>query len=193
MYELSDASRETLMTRATECLGDFSSISEKIERARELFGRHREALKNEEYIRGLMEELEGAIVGTWKMMREKGIVDACCRCDTEEGGSCCGRGIEDKFDALLLLMNLALGVSLPDARERADSCFFLKEDGCSLKVRLVLCVDYLCPKILGWLPHRDLVELQEVSGVELTAGFRLYDAIKRFLRQREGEAAPDRG
>jgi hypothetical protein len=31
----------------------------------------------------------------------------------------------------------------------------------------------------------DLIRLQEVSGDELTTGFVLYDAIKKFLRNRK--------
>lgn len=192
MYGLSEEQRDTLMMRATECYDDLSSIFEKMARAEYLFGSYGELLAREEAVCGLKERLKGSIEETWKLMAEFGVVDACGRCDTEEGGSCCGRGIEDKFDATMLLMNLLMGVTLPGSRERADSCYFLKKDGCSLKVRLVLCVDYLCPKILAWLPHDELVRLQEVSGEELVTGFMLYDAIKRFLRLRERGAAGGR-
>jgi hypothetical protein len=52
-----------------------------------------------------------------------------------------------------------------------------------LKARLILCVDFLCPKILSALAREDLIQLQNVSGDELVTGFMLYDAIKKFMRQ----------
>ncbi|NIQ89234.1 MAG: hypothetical protein GWN93_09215, partial [Deltaproteobacteria bacterium] len=81
--------------------------------------------------------------------------------------------------------NLLLDVSLPEGHRRPDSCYLLTDKGCRLKVRLVLCVDFLCPKILHTMSQGDLIRLQEVSGDELTTGFVLYDAIKKFLRNKK--------
>jgi hypothetical protein len=33
------------------------------------------------------------------------------------------------------------------------------------------------------MSHGDLIRLQQVSGDELTTGFMLYDALKRFMRK----------
>jgi hypothetical protein len=118
-------------------------------------------------------------------MLEFRIVEICKRCDEEEGGSCCGAGMENKFDTFLLLVNLLLGVTLPEQHQRTDSCYLLTDKGCMLKVRLVLCVDFLCDKILNGLSVEELFSLQKISGEELVTGFRLYDAVKRFMRQAE--------
>jgi hypothetical protein len=118
-------------------------------------------------------------------MLEFKIVEICKRCDEEEGGSCCGAGMENKFDTFLLLVNLLLGVTLPEYHLRKDSCYLLTDKGCILKVRLVLCVDFLCDKIMNRLSVGDLLSLQKISGKELVTGFRLYDAVKRFMRQAE--------
>jgi hypothetical protein len=47
-------------------------------------------------------------------------------------------------------------------------------------------VDFLCPKILNTISQGNLIRLQQVSGDELTTGFMLYDAIKKFLRKFAG-------
>ena len=118
-------------------------------------------------------------------MLELGIVETCKICDEEGGGSCCGAGLENKFDTVLLFMNLLLGVSLPNYHRRTGSCYLLSEGGCLLKVRLVLCVDYLCPGILSSLNRDELLKLQNISGDELVTGFMLYDALKKFLRRKD--------
>ncbi len=80
-------------------------------------------------------------------MRALRVVQACKWCEEQEGGSCCGAGIENRYDPLQLLINLLLDVSLPDRQKYPDSCYFLETDGCCLKARHVLCVNYLCKKL----------------------------------------------
>jgi hypothetical protein len=182
MYHLPEQDQEQLMMRATECLDEGSSIEDKIKMARHMYDLWSEQLKREPHIHQLIEKLEGCLENSREAMLELGIVETCKHCDEEEGGSCCGAGLENKFDTFLLLINLLLGVSLPEGHRRLDSCYLLTDKGCTLKVRLVLCVDFLCHKILNTMSHGDLIRLQQVSGDELTTGFMLYDALKKFMR-----------
>jgi len=175
--------REEVMLRTSECYDLSASLEEKLEKARELFRRWGDRLLAEPDIASGLQRMEEYIEKTWEVMFRAGVVETCKYCDEQEGGSCCGAGIDMKYDPVLLLMNLLLGVPLPDRRHEEGSCFFLGERGCKLKVRLVLCVDYLCPKLRRKLDHDDLVELQTVSGDELLEGFILYDAIKTRLRR----------
>jgi len=173
------------MMRATECLDEGLSIEDKIQMARGLNDSWGEELKREPDIHRLLRKLEGCLENSREVMLELGIVEACKLCDEEGGGSCCGAGLENKFDSLLLFINLLLGVSLPNFRCRAGSCYLLSERGCLLKVRLVLCVDYLCPGILSSLNRDELLKLQNISGDELVAGFMLYDVLKKVLRRKD--------
>ena len=182
MYHLPEQDREQLMMRATECLDEGSSIEDKIILARHMYDSWSDQLRREPHLHELIEKLEGCLENSRAAMLELGIVETCKHCDEEEGGSCCGDGLENKFDTFLLLLNLLLGVSLPEKHRRPESCYLLADKGCTLKVRLVLCVDFLCPKILNTISHGDLIRLQQVSGDELTTGFMLYDALKRFVR-----------
>jgi hypothetical protein len=170
------------MMRATECLDEGSSIEDKIILARHMYDSWSDQLRREPHLHELIEKLEGCLENSRAAMLELGIVETCKHCDEEEGGSCCGAGLENKFDTFLLLLNLLLGVSLPEKHRSPESCYLLADKGCTLKVRLVLCVDFLCPKILNTISHGDLIRLQQVSGDELTTGFMLYDALKRFMR-----------
>ena len=186
MHHLSGESLERLMMRPTECCDDGSSIEEKIELACRLHTVWGVALRRNPYISELLEKLDQNLRTSKSAMLDLGIVKACKRCDEEEGGSCCGAGLENKFDSFLLLINLLLGVSLPERYHRPGSCYLLSDQGCILKVRLILCVDYLCPKFMSALSHDKAVTLQRISGDELATGFRLYDAMKRFMRNNAG-------
>ncbi len=188
MYYLAEQDREQLMMRATECLDEGSSIKDKIKTAQHLYDLWSDQLKREPNIHQLIGKLERCLENSRAAMLELGIVETCKHCDEEEGGSCCGAGLENKFDTFLLLMNLLLDVSLPERHHRHDSCYLLTDKGCRLKVRLVLCVDFLCPKILNAMSKGDLIRLQKVSGDELTTAFILYDAIKKFLRNKKRAA-----
>jgi hypothetical protein len=192
MYNLPEQDREQLMMRAAECLDEGSSIEDKMRTAQYMYDSWSDQLRREPDIHHLVEKLEMCLENSRAAMLELGIVEICKHCDEEEGGSCCGAGMEHKFDTLLLLMNLLLGVSLPEGHCRPNSCYLLTEKGCSLKVRLVLCVDFLCPKILNTMSREDLIRLQQISGDELTTGFMLYDALKRFMRNTGHQQASEK-
>lgn len=185
MDNLSEQTRDGLMMRTTECWDEGASISDKIEVAGNLYDRWGAQLKRDSHLGDLLEKLEACLGKSREAMLELGIVETCKHCDEEEGGSCCGAGLENKFDSLLLLINLLLGVSLPERHHRPESCYLLRDQGCILKVRLLLCVDYLCPKIISALSHDEIIALQNISGDELVTGFRVYDAIKKFIRAKE--------
>lgn len=152
--------------------------------ARELFIEWGDLLGADSRIRGLLETLRDKVAASGRVALEVGLVAACKRCEEEEGGSCCGAGIEDRYSPYLLLINLLLGRSLPAARRFADSCHFLDKGGCMLLARDILCINYLCPGLQKSLAHEDLVRLQTATGEEMESVFRTHEAVKDFLRQR---------
>jgi hypothetical protein len=161
-----------------------SPIRERIIRAHTLFDACARELAAEPTVSVFLHRLRVRIETSRKVMAEVGIVAECRRCEEEEGGSCCGSGIENRYDVELLLINLLLGVSLADEAERPKSCRFLGKRGCTLIARHVLCVSYLCPKLRNRLSPVQLSLLQDSSGEELETEFLLHEAIKRFLSRR---------
>lgn len=157
--------------------------AEAMEMARQLFGQWGDSLGADSRIRGLLETLRAKVAASGRVALEVGVAAACQRCEEEEGGSCCGAGIEDRYSPQLLLINLLLGRTFPAARRFADSCYFLGADGCMLLARDILCINYLCPGLQKSLAHEDLVRLQTTTGEEMESVFRLYDAVKQFLRE----------
>ena len=156
-------------------------IEEKIEAAHGLFAVWENRLRRDGRISALLERLEQNVHASLQAMHALRVVQTCKRCEEQEGGSCCGAGIENRYDGLQLLINLLLDVPLPDRHTYADSCYFLRADGCSLKARHVLCVNYLCTKLKRTLAQEDMVALQAIAGEELDTGFALFEAIKNYV------------
>jgi hypothetical protein len=82
---------------------------------------------------------------------------------------------------ILLLLNLLLGVDLNQARSREDSCFFLGPRGCRLRVRSLLCIEYLCPELEEALGHEGVIRMQVATGGELEYSFLLCEAVKKRI------------
>jgi hypothetical protein len=156
----------------------------KISEAYRLFALWGEALRKDPPIGSLLKSLEEKIAASGGAMEAFGVSSACRQCIEEDGCTCCGAGIENRYTPRLLLINLLLGKALPKKRFWADGCFFLSENGCSLKVRLVLCVNYLCLKIQRMLPAEALASLQKITGEEMEECFILEEAVKKFIKEK---------
>jgi hypothetical protein len=165
----------------------YLSIEEKIEEARALYEASADRLRRDGRIRDLLTRLEQNIGESMQAMRAFRVVQTCKWCEEQEGGSCCGAGIENRYEPLQLLINLLLDVSLPDRQKYPDSCYFLETDGCSLKARHVLCVNYLCKKLQQSLSVDELNILQATLGEELDTGFALHEAIRKELGRDAGD------
>ncbi|GLI35367.1 hypothetical protein [Desulforhabdus amnigena] len=158
-------------------------IEEKIRYARELFDRGGETLLREPSVTKLLAILDRNIAASQEAMVRFGIVDACRHCEEEEGGSCCGAGIENRYNPILLLMNLLMSRDLPEKRQWENSCFFLGENGCRLKARHILCINYLCLRVQKMLPPNDLIALQTITGEEMDTIFLLHETVKKILNK----------
>ena len=165
----------------------YLSIEEKIEEARALHEALADRLRRDGRIRDLLVRLEQNTQASMQAMRAFRVVQACKWCEEQEGGSCCGAGIENRYDPLQLLINLLLDVSLPDRQKYPDSCYFLETDGCCLKARHVLCVNYLCKRLQENLSKDELETLQAIVGEELDTGFALHEAVRKELGRKAGD------
>jgi hypothetical protein len=170
------------MARESDSQTKSLSIQHKIEQAHRLYDICGASLRQEPSISSSLEKVQWCIENTNKTMLTLGVVAQCEHCEMEDGGSCCGAGIENKYGPVLLLMNLLLGTALPSRAQMQDSCYFLGENGCKLTVRHVLCVNYICKKIQNKLTRGELIELQSCTGEQLDKVFVLHEAIKKKIQ-----------
>ena len=170
------------MRKQPESHSTCSPIQKKMEQAHNLHVIWGDYLKQDPKINSLLKKLESNIEHTQKIMLQIGLVAECKRCEEEEGGSCCGAGIENRYDVVDLLINLLLGISFPTVMQSDNSCTFLGKNGCTLTARHVLCVNYMCEKLQKKLAHDELIRLQDCAGEELQPQFTLHEEIKKRLR-----------
>ena len=136
-------------------------------------------LLQEEEFMNLLHRLDQKIEATQKEMSETGVVKECADCAVNGEETCCGESTGHKCDSILLFINLLLGRSLPTKAENNHLCFFLTKHGCILRARPVICVNYICNRLRSNIPHKKLVQLQEIAGEELYTLFLLEEYIKK--------------
>ena len=163
-----------------------SPIEEKIAWANRMYQDCKRRLWGDEKVGELLERLDHAIDESHRELAASGVIEICRLCDEEEGGSCCGSGIEDRYSADLLLINLLLGVKLPLSPPSPSSCHFLGETGCRLRTRHVLCVNFACKKITHRFQPAHLGPLREKEGHELECLFVLNERLKKTLPMLKG-------
>ena len=157
------------------------SIRQKIEGAGEGYARGEAIFRADKKLPELLRDFSLAVLESRQTMAEIGVASLCRDCEQKEGGSCCGKGLEDKYSQTLLLINLLLKVRLPSARHDPRSCFFLEKSGCCLTARHVICVNYLCAKITTNISPEKIALLRKKEGVELDLLFLINERVKHLL------------
>ncbi|MFH1488900.1 MAG: hypothetical protein ABII06_08350 [Pseudomonadota bacterium] len=159
-----------------------SPVEDKIAWASLFYQRNGEGLLRDDIILDLLGRLKDAIHASRAEMVRAGIVNECKTCEETESGSCCGKGIENRYSPTLLLINVLLGQDLPDKRTAENNCFFLGSKGCTLLARHVICVNYLCKKVSDRINPLKIASLREKEGEELTLLFLLNEEVRKRIR-----------
>lgn len=158
------------------------SIEYKIALAYQLQTNFGHDLLQDKETRGQLLQLDQNIEATWNEMVSNGVVRECSDCAVKEG-SCCGAGMENSYDEVLLLINLLIGRTLPSQAYDTTSCYLLGENGCLLRAREVICVNYLCQRIYRSIQKEKLIHLQKIAGDELNSLFMLEQHIKKKIKR----------
>jgi hypothetical protein len=167
------------------------SIQERYAWALEQYRSYGARLREDDVVARLLAELRVHVAASKESMVAAGLVDACRTCEEQEGGSCCGRGMEDHYDGVLLLINLLLGAVIEEEWRDEESCLFLGPTGCRLPARDHICVNYLCVKVGDRISPPALAEMRRLQGRELHTLFALTDHLTKLLREIQNESGED--
>src|SRR4030042_1162901 len=91
-------------------------IREKISGVQDLFELWGDALRKDPPVFFLLNSLDKKIAASREAMEVFGVTSACRHCLEDDGATCCGAGIENRYTSRLLLINLLLGKALPQKR-----------------------------------------------------------------------------
>ena len=132
-------------------------------------------------VRELLAGLDLQIGATQRAMVRTGIVRECADCAVNGGGTCCGVRTGHKCGNILLLVNLLLGRILPLEQADVHLCHFLTKQGCALRARHVICVNFVCRRLTDVLSHDSLCDVQRIAGGEIDTLFTLEECIKKKI------------
>lgn len=164
--------------------GPYHSIDVKLRNAQQVFEAVGEELAGDPGIMELLGGYRTAVRDSRQAMEAHGVTGECTDCAVNDGGSCCGSGIEDKFDVVILVLNLLLGITLPQQRLDPSGCWFLGEKGCVLVARHVICINYMCRRLYEALDQQGIQAVQQAMGRETDLLFMLEERIKFCLKKR---------
>ena len=162
--------------------GPYHSIEAKLYNTQQIFETAGEELAGCQGIVELLGRYRSAVRDSWQAMEVHGVVRECTDCAVNGGGSCCGCGIEDKFDVVLLVINMLLDAGLPQHRQDPSGCWFLGEKGCCLVARHVICINYMCRRLYENLDKQGIHAVQQAMGRETDLLFMLEERIKACFK-----------
>ncbi len=157
-------------------------IRKNIESARKLYQTFGSRLAPDQDIASRLERLKKSTQNTQEKFSSTGISAECRKCG-EKGQDCCRAGTENNCDDILLLINLLLGGALCHKPIAPTACGFLDRQGCTLIVRHVICLNYLCQTIQQKIDHKRLIAVQQAIGRELDLQFVLSEKIKEKIKE----------
>ena len=162
-------------------VGPDHPIEKKIQWAQLIYDACSSHLLEDKTIRSLLKKYQNSIEENWQTMADTGVVKECTLCALEDGGSCCGSGIENKFDVVNLLINLLMGIRLPSVPLDPTGCWFLGEKGCRIKARHVICVNFICKRLYDALGQEEIKKVQKAMEKETENAFILEEYLKLWL------------
>jgi len=155
-------------------------ISQKLALVRKIWQKHQKRLQQDPKVQELLFQHQKAFQHAQAVMRLTGAEAFCARCG-RDGISCCGADMELHCDDALLVANLLCEVELPSQRAFPKGCFFLGEEGCILKVRPLICRNFICPELAAFLGPEKTRILQESLEGEARALFLLGEKIRSLV------------
>ncbi len=187
-----------MTTQATFDLQTYYSgtITEKLAVARELYTRHAARLTASPLFQEELDLLQRHALALGDYMQSMGLGRLCGHCAARDNGGCCSASMADNTDALLLLINLLLGIRVQGRNMEDEYCCFLGEQGCLFLVKPIFCLNYNCKNILDSAEPGSLKSLYRLAATVLSQQTKveslLLNTLNDYRRSDKQEKLPDR-
>ncbi len=158
-----------MTTQAARDLATYysGSVEDKLSLARQLYrGKGARFLQNRE-ITDTLESLRQKAADLDTQMEAMGMGARCSACGGRVGGGCCSSYMADNTDALVLLINLLLGIAINPV-DNGEECCYLGPRGCIFLIKPIFCLNYNCSHIQQAATKEELRILAMRSGALLS-------------------------
>lgn len=126
----------------------FHEVPQKLSCARRLYEQCGTDLLTLPGMKDKLHNLEVLSQALQRQMASMSMFSLCKACAAKAGGGCCSAFMANETDAVLLLLNMLLGVAVTSQRDDSVECCFLGHQGCTLRVKPIFCLNYNCQHIL---------------------------------------------
>lgn len=137
-------------------------------------------------MREAREELRLSAEALTLHMRSMGMNHLCSHCATRPGGGCCSALMADNTDALQILINLLLGITVEQQPHKEDACSFLGEQGCLFLAKPHFCLNYNCSHIRNKATDTEMETLYRHTGLVLGRQARVEMLLLEIFRRPSG-------
>jgi hypothetical protein len=145
----------------------FSEVPQKLSCARRFYEQCETDLLTLPGMRDKLQKLEVLSQALQRQMASMSMFSLCKACAEKAGGGCCSAYMANETDALLLLLNMLLGVEVIPQRDDSFECCFLGPRGCTLRVKPIFCLNYNCHHILTGNESAVLKNLEKAASAVL--------------------------
>ncbi|MEW6519445.1 MAG: hypothetical protein AB1461_08535 [Thermodesulfobacteriota bacterium] len=155
----------------------FSAVPQKLSCARRLYEQYGTDLLALPGMRDKLHHLEALSLALQGQMACMTMFSLCRACAEKAGGGCCSAYMANETDALLLLLNMLLGVEVTSQRNDSFECCYLGPQGCTLRVKPIFCLNYNCHHILTGNEAAVLKNLETAASAVLV----MQTAVEKIL------------
>ncbi len=166
------AGGEEMTTQAARNLTNYysGSIEQKLSVARQLYQEHGRRFLQNRAITDALEALKRKAADLDEQMSAMGMGVRCSACAAEVNGGCCSSYMAGNTDAVVLLINLLLGITIKPVDNREECCY-LGKMGCIFTIKPIFCLNYNCSHI------RQAATTEEIKTLEIQTGALLSEQI----------------
>ena len=165
-------------------MGNQRDVSHYISQAKEVYAALGREILAQPDLADRLAEFREQINATNRLFKQLDVAADCAACCEREKGPCCFDGAQGWYDLRLLLLNLLLGVDVPDGPELVDDCWFNSPTGCKLLAKDSICLNFFCPEIQERLSEAEVLSLRQQVGRELSACVELETVLLPWLQAR---------
>jgi len=119
-------------------------------------------------------------------MTEIGMGRSCTRCAAGPGGGCCSLYMAGETDAIQMLMNMLVGVTVLQVRNDGVECSYLGEKGCLFTFKPIFCLNYNCKNIRESVSPEDTRELERLTGRLLGKQYQVEQRLLGLIMDKWG-------